>query len=225
MMPYNPGFYNTLMEGAGLKKAKDLLAFERTDRDDFSPRMKKIMERILKNKSIRCRKINLSRFKEEVEMVRNIYNASWAQNWGFVPITKEEIQNTAKQLKLIVKTELTCVIEYDGKPAGFAITVPNMNRVLKALNGTLTPLKILSALLKWHAIKDCRMIMLGVHPDYRGRGLELLLVRSVVYDGIKKGWNKAELSWLLEDNQAIISIVEESGCHKSKTYRIYEKPI
>ncbi|MDR0953213.1 MAG: GNAT family N-acetyltransferase [Elusimicrobiota bacterium] len=225
MMPYNPPYYDDILQNAGLKKVKDLLAFERTDKDDFSPRMHKIMARILKNPAIKIRQIDLKHFNDEVEIVRKIYNASWANNWGFVPITEAEIQNVAKQLKLIVRPEITCVIEYNGKPAGFAISIPNMNHTLKILNGRLNPLKIIPALLKWKQTNDCRMIMLGVHPDYRGHGIELLLVRSVVVKGVNKGWHKAELSWVLEDNQGIISVMEEAGCYKTKTYRIYEKPL
>ena len=226
MMPYNPPFYDGILLGAGLKKAKDLLAFERTDKDQFTPRMQKIIERILKNPSIKMRQINLKNFEAEVETVRQIYNASWAQNWGFVPITEAEIQATAKQLKLIIRPELTCVIEYDGKTAGFSICVPNMNHVLKILGGSLAnPFKLIKAFFAWRKIRDCRMVMLGVHPDYRGKGLELLLVRGVVVDGVARGWNKAELSWLLEDNQAIIQTVEEAGCRRVKSYRIYEKDL
>lgn len=225
MMPYNPPFYNAMLEGAGLKKAKDLVAFERTDKNDFSPRVQRIIERILKNPEIKIRQINLKDFDREVQTVRRIYNASWAQNWGFVPITEDEIKQTAKQLKMIVKKELTSIIEINGEPAGFAISIPNMNRVLKVLHGSLGPIKILRALFAWANIHDCRTIMLGVLPEHRKRGLDLLLVKEIVENGVKKGWNKAELSWLLEDNQGIISLVEEAGCHKTKTYRIYESEI
>ncbi|MDR1123603.1 MAG: GNAT family N-acetyltransferase [Elusimicrobiota bacterium] len=226
MMPYNPPYYDGLLQNAGLRKAKDLLAFERTDKDEFSPRMEKIMQRILKNPAVKIRAINLKNFDEEVETVRNIYNASWARNWGFVPITREEMLHTAKQLKLIVRPELTCVIEYSGAPAGFAVSVPNMNRVLKILGGGIgSPLRLLRALFAWRKIKDCRMIMLGVHPDCRGKGLELLLVRNIVVEGMAKGWNKAELSWILEDNEAIIQTMLEAGCRRTKTYRIYQKDL
>lgn len=225
MMPYNPQYYNNLMEGAGLAKIKDLVAFDRTDKNDFSPRMKKIMDRILKNPEIKIRHINMKDFDNEVEIVRQIYNASWADNWGHVPITEAEIQDTAKQLKMIVKPELTCMIEVNGQVAGFSIAIPNMNRVLKVLHGGLNPLKLIPALLKWRSIHDCRMIMLGVHPDHRNRGIELLLVRHVVVNGVNRGWNKAELSWLLEDNKGIISVVEEAGCYRTKNYRVYEKPL
>jgi ribosomal protein S18 acetylase RimI-like enzyme len=224
MMPYNPPYYDALLKGAGLAKVKDLLAFERTDKNEFSPRMIKIMDRILKNPAIKMRRINLKNFSDEVETIRKIYNASWAQNWGFIPITQAEINCAAKQLKMIIKPELTCMVEYEGVIAGFAISVPNMNRVLKILGGSFfNPFKLFKAVFAWLKIKDCRMIMLGVHPDYRRKGIELLLIRNVVVEGVNKGWNKAELSWLLEDNKAIISTVEEAGCYKTKTYRIYEK--
>lgn len=225
MMPYNPPYYADLIEGAGFKKVKDLVAFERTDKDDFSPRMKKILARIERNKAITKRHLNLKNFDEEVEMVQRLYNASWAENWGNVPISKAEIAKLAKDLKLILKPEITSVIEIDGEPAAFAISIPNMNPVLKILNGSLNLFKLPKALWAWHKIRDIRMIMLGVDPKHRNRGLDLLLVKHVVVDGVKNGWNKAELSWLLEDNKGIISVVEEAGCHKTKTYRVYQKEI
>ncbi len=225
MMPYNYPYYDKLLKACGFEKAKDLLAFDRTDKNEFSPRMQKIINRILKNPDIKMRPVNLKDFDREVKTIREIYNASWSQNYGFVPITEAEIAQTAKQLKMIVKPELTCMIEIKGEPAGFAIAIPNMNRVFKVLGGWLNPLKLPKALLTWHKIRDCRMIMLGVHPDHRSRGLELLLIKHVVDNGIKKGWNKAELSWMLEDNKAIISVIEEAGCYKTKTYRIYQKTV
>lgn len=225
MMPYNPPYYDGLIKSAGFEKAKDLLAFDRTDKNSFSPRMEKIIQRILRNPELTIRSINMNDFDNEVKTVREIYNAAWSQNYGFVPITEEEIKETAKQLKLIVRPELTCMIEIKGEPAGFAISIPNMNHVLKILNGGLNPFKLPKALLAWRKIRDCRMIMLGVHPDHRSRGLELLLVKHVVDNGVSKGWNKAELSWMLEDNKAIISVIEEAGCYKTKTYRIYQKSL
>lgn len=225
MMPYNFPYYDELLKSTGLEKAKDLLAFERTDKDNFSPRMEKIILRILRNPELTIRSINMNDFNNEVKYVREIYNAAWSQNYGFVPMTEAEINDTAKQLKMIVKPELTCMIEIKGEVAGFAISIPNMNHVLKILNGNLNPFKLPQALLAWRRIRDCRMIMLGVHPDHRGRGLELLLIKHVVDEGVGKGWNKAELSWMLEDNKAIISVIEEAGCKKTKTYRIYQKSI
>ena len=225
MMPYNFSYYDELIKSCGFEKAKDLLAFERTDKEEMSPRMVRIIDHFKKNKDIIFRPINLKKFNEEVEKICQIYNQSWSQNWGFVPISDAEIKQTAKELKAIVKTEMTTICEVKGEIAAFAICVPNFNRVLKEWQHNSGLSKIIKSAKAYFNMKDCRMLMLGVHPSHRGRGLELLTVNEIIVNCIKKGWNKAELSWLLEDNKAIISVVEETGCYKTKTYRIYSKNI
>lgn len=225
MMPYNYGYYDELIKSYGFEKAKDLFAFERTDKDEMSARMVKLIERFKRNKDITFRPINLKNFDAEVETVCKIYNQSWAQNWGFVPITDAEIKQTAKELKSIIKTEMTTICEVNGEVAAFAFSVPNLNKILKEWQQNAWPFNIFKAAKAYFNMKDCRMLMLGVHPAHRGRGLELLVVNEIIENCIKKGWEKAELSWLLEDNKAIISVVEEAGCRKTKTYRIYAKGI
>ena len=225
MMPYNYAYYDELIQSCGLGKVKDLVAFERTDKEEMSPRMQKIIDRFKKNKDITFRPINLKNFNAEVENVCKIYNESWAQNWGFVPISDAEIQQTAKELKSIIKTEMTTVCEVKGEVAAFAICVPNFNKVLKEWQQNGWPFKIFKAVKAYFNMRDCRMLMLGVHPSHRGRGLELLVVNEIIENCIKNGWNKAELSWILEDNKAIISVIEEAGCYKTKTYRLYSKDI
>ena len=225
MMPYNYAYYDELIKSYGFEKIKDLFAFERTDKDAMSARMGKIIERFKRNKDITFRPVDLKNFDAEVEKVCQIYNQSWAHNWGFVPISDAEIKQTAKELKSIIKTEMTTICEVKGEVAAFAICIPNFNHVLKEWQQSAWPFKIFKAAKAYFAMKDCRMLMLGVHPAHRGRGLELLVVNEIIENCIKKGWNKAELSWLLEDNKAIISVVEETGCYKTKTYRIYAKEI
>lgn len=225
MMPYNYAYYDELIQSCGLGKVKDLVAFERTDKEEMSPRMQKIIDRFKKNKDITFRPIDLKNFNAEVETVCKIYNESWAQNWGFVPISDAEIQQTAKELKSIIKTEMTTVCEVKGEVAAFAICVPNFNRVLKEWQQNGWPLKIFKAAKAYFNMRDCRMLMLGVHPSHRGRGLELLVVNEIIENCVKNGWNKAELSWILEDNKGIISVIEEAGCYKTKTYRLYSRDI
>lgn len=225
MMPYNFPYYDELIKSCNFEKAKDLVAFERTDKEQMSPRMQKLIERFKKNKDISFRPINLKNFDEEVHKICKIYNESWAQNWGFVPISDAEIKQTAKELRTIVKTEMTTMCEVKGELAAFAICVPNFNKVLKEWQQNKGFSKIIKTAKAYFKMKDCRMLMLGVHPNHRGRGLELLVVNEIIENCIKKGWNRAELSWLLEDNKAIISVVQEAGCHKTKTYRIYSKKL
>ena len=117
------------------------------------------------------------------------------------------------------------MLEVDGVPAGFYIAIPNANHVLKELKGSLkNPWRILKALWAWIHIKDARLIMLGVLPEYRKRGIDLILIKHIVTHGVAV-WNEAELSWVLEDNVGMIRGIEECGCHYSKRYRVYQKDL
>ena len=137
MMPYNYPYYADLIEHAGLTKIKDLLAFYRSKNDEFSERFLKVCNRCERHQKVTLRRLNLKKINEEAEIIRRIYNEAWAQNWGFVPLSEEEMAEIVAELKLIIKPEGTCMLEADGKPAGFYICIPNMNHVLKELRGSL----------------------------------------------------------------------------------------
>ena len=225
MMPYNHAYYAELLEKAGLTKIKDLLAFHRTRDDRFSERFLKVCARCERAKGITLRRLNLHKIDEEAEIIRDIYNKAWAENWGFVPLTKQGMAEIVKELKPIIRLEGTCVIEENGVAAGFYICIPNMNHVLKILKGSLAnPWRVIKALWAWKHIKDARLIMLGVLPEFRKRGLDLILIKHIVTHGVAV-WDEAELSWVLEDNAGMIRGIEECGCHPSKRYRIYQKPL
>jgi ribosomal protein S18 acetylase RimI-like enzyme len=225
MMPYNFAYYAELMEEAGLTKAKDLLAFYRTKDDRFSERFLKVCARCERAKGITLRRLNLHNIDDEAEIIRQIYNAAWAENWGFVPMSQKDMADTVKELKPFLRPEGTCIIEENGAAAGFYICIPNMNHVLKVLNGSLkNPWRVLKALWTWKHIKDARLIMLGVLPEFRKRGLDLILIKHIVTHGVAV-WDAAELSWVLEDNAGMIRGIEECGCHLYKRYRVYEKDL
>ena len=225
MMPYNFPYYADLIEKAGFAKVKDLLAFYRTRDDKFSERFLKVCARCERAKGITLRRLNLHKIDEEAETIRRIYNEAWAENWGFVPLTRQDMMDIVKELKPILRLEGTCVIEENGKPAGFYICIPNMNHVLKILNGSLkNPWRVLKALWAWKHIKDARLIMLGVLPEFRKRGLDLILIKHIVTHGVAV-WDAAELSWVLEDNAGMIRGIEECGCHPYKRYRVYQKEL
>lgn len=225
MMPYNYPYYEALITHAGYGKIKDLLAFHRTKDDKFSERFLKVCARCSRAAGITLRRLNLKKIDEEAEIIRKIYNEAWAENWGFVPMSRQEMADVVKELKMIVRPEGTCVLEENGVPAGFYILIPNMNHVLKVLKGSLTnPWRLLKALWAWHKIKDARMIMLGVSPQFRKRGIDLILIKHIIDHGVAV-WNEAELSWVLEDNDGIIRGITECGCHLSKRYRLYQKSL
>lgn len=225
MMPYNFAYYATLIEKAGLSKIKDLLAFHRSKEDQFSERFLKVCARCERAKGITLRRLNLHKIDEEADIIRRIYNAAWAENWGFVPLSKQGMADIVKELKPIIREEGTCVIEENGQPAGFYICIPNMNHVLKILKGSLkNPWRVIRALWAWKHIKDARLIMLGVLPEFRKRGLDLILIKHIITHGVAV-WNEAELSWVLEDNAGMIRGIEECGCHPYKRYRVYQKEL
>ncbi len=225
MMPYNAPYYARLIEQEGFTKVKDLLAFERTRDDKFSPRFEKIVARASRSAGITLRRLDLKHLSEEAKIIRKIYNDAWAGNWGHTPISEQEMQNMVDELKWIVRPEGTCMMEVDGVPAAFYIAIPNMSHVLKILHGSLlNPLRVLRALWAWHKIRDARMIMLGVDPTHRKRGLDLILINHIVKYGVAI-WDKAELSWVLEDNEGIIRGMTEAGCYPIKRYRLYQKSL
>lgn len=225
MMPYNYPYYMNLIEKEGYAKVKDLLAFHRTRNDKFTPLFEKIVARAGRCKGLTLRRLNLKNLKEEAKIIRKIYNEAWAENWGHTPISEEEIQDMVDELKWVVRPEGTCVAEVDGVPAGFYIAIPNMNHVLRILRGgLLNPFRTVKALLKWPKIRDARLIMLGVEPGFRKRGIDLVLIKHIVEYGVAV-WDEAELSWILEDNEGIIRGMTEAGCYQTKRYRLYQKPL
>jgi hypothetical protein len=223
MMPYNPPYYNDHLTAYGFKKAKDLYAFIRLTEVPISERIKKIIGRVLKTPDIKMRNIDLKKLPQEMETIREIYNSAWREIWGFVPITSEEMLETAKSLKPILNPQLTCIIEIDSKPAAFSITIPDVNTALKKIKGKLTPFNLMPFLLNLRKIRQGRLILLGTKKEYRNKGLELLMIKQIISDTRELGWTHGELSWVLEDNQKIISVIEEFGGRLYKKYRIYEK--
>jgi len=176
MMPHNPAYYVGLHEAYGFAKAKDLLAFESTTLT-IPERITRAAKVIAERKGIRVRPLDLKRFKQEVELVKMLYNQAWERNWGFVPLTEPEIDHLAKQLKPIVVPDLVCFAERQGKVIGFAVALPDLNVALKHNpSGRLYGLpKIL-----WYArkIHRARILLLGTLKEYRGAGIDCLLYTS-----------------------------------------------
>ena len=226
MTPYNPSWYNSLMEACGLKKSKDLLAFIR---DMALPLPEKVsrVAALAERKGVTVRLADMKNLRREISIFREVYNDSWKENWGFLPITAEEVDIITAQLKSVLVAELTIIAEAEGEPVGFLGMVPDMNQVLRALRGRLTPLGIVKALYLSRKIDDLRLMLLGVKEKWRGRGIEALMIKKG-FEGIKSFKDKyknIEFSWILEDNLPIIYISEMIGGSVYKKYRIYEKEL
>jgi GNAT superfamily N-acetyltransferase len=226
MMPYNPSFYSMFMERFGMKKAKDLFAYICDVPDELPGKVRRAAD-IARKKGIRTRPIRLREFNQEMELFRNIYNSAWSRNWGFVPLTAEETKTAAKSMKSIVIPELTLIAENKGEPVGFLGLLPDFNFVLRKMKGRINPAAILKAVYYSRKINALRLLLLGIRPEYRNRGVDALMIREA-FRGIRDKhprFKQIEFSWILEDNFLIQKLIEVVGGKHYKTYRIYEKKL
>jgi GNAT superfamily N-acetyltransferase len=225
MMPYNPPYYLELVEGYGMIKAKDLYAYFIDETVPTPPRVVRMAENIRKKERVKVRSLNMKEFDQEVAEIKQIYNSAWSKNWGFVPMTEEEFDHLAKNLKQIVDPQMVFIAEVNGKPAGFSLALPDFNQVLSRLSGRLLPFGILKLL--WHTkiknkIDGVRIITMGVVPEFQKRGIDTVFYLESYNVGVKRGYKWAEMSWILEDNFLMTRVLELLGAKLYKKYRLYE---
>ena len=229
MMPHNPRWYAELLEQQGYAGVKDMYAY-RINPDFTIPRvMQTLVDRF--GKSVRLRGLNRKNFKQELETLRDIFNDAWSDNWGFVPFTREEFAELGTSLRLFVPDDFIRIAEYQGKAVAFIVILPNLNEVLHDLDGNLFPsgvFKIIQA-LRNRRIRTGRIPLMGVRKELQntplGVALALLVIHNLRQPVIDRGIEDVELSWILEDNQGMRSILERAGSRLYKTYRIYRKQL
>jgi GNAT superfamily N-acetyltransferase len=225
MMPYNPPEYPGYVEDAGYRKVKDLYAWLFDASQGMNEKVERLADRVRKRHNPVVRPANMKRFREELEILKRIYNEAWERNWGFVRYTDAEFDHLASELKLVVDPDVALFLELDGEVVGVAIGLPDINQVLKRMRGRLLPFGILHVLNRKKIIDQGRLPILGIMPEYRNRGLDLLLIHEIFKRGTAKGYRRGELSWILEDNTSMNRSIEASGAKLYKTYRIYQKEL
>ncbi len=223
LMPWNREDYDALLAGAGLVKAKDLVTYYVTDRPP-PERLRKITARLLERGGITLRPLDKRRWKDEIRVVEDLYNRSWERNWGFVPMTDEEFAHAADDLKQIVDPRIFLIAERAGTPVGFIGIVPDVNECLRGLDGRLFPFGLLRLLWRMRHLKTSRVMLLGILPEARGRGLNAAFFTEAIRRGVEAGYSGAECGWILEDNVFMRSDMEALGTRLTKRYRIYETP-
>ncbi|PCI37273.1 MAG: N-acetyltransferase [Elusimicrobia bacterium] len=225
LMPYNLRYLGGLIEAAGMHKAKDLWSYAIPTGNPIPPRLVKMAARVRRNKNITVRSMRKNRWDEELQHIRDIYNEAWEKNWGFTPMTEAELDLMAENLKPILDPDAVHFVEVDGKVVAFSVMLPDVNQVLKRLNGKLGPWEIVKFLYYYRKIDRLRLVTLGVRKEFRGRGLEVLLYNETWKVARIKGWKKAELGWILEDNDKMNRGMDALTGRVYKIHRIYEQEL
>ncbi len=225
MMPYTHKYYLDLAEEHGLKKAKDLYALIKYAKDGIPDRIEKMIQKIKLRTGVKVRHFDMKNFERDAQFLKDIYNAGWEKNWGFVPMTDDEMNLAAKKLKQFVDPELVLFAEMDGKPVGVTVTVPDVNQVLKKLNGRMGLLEMLKFLYYKRQITGVRSLIGGVLKKYRETGIIAVLYYESEKANIRLGYDWCELGWNLEDNDLINKFDIAIGGKIYKKYRIYEMTV
>lgn len=229
MMPHNPPYYVDLVERAGFAKARDLLVYQGGAMDHYIPvpeRLARGTELIRQRQGITLRPLDMKRFEADVGRIKQIYNAAWEKNWGFVPMTEHEIDHLAAQFKPVVIPEIVPFAEKDGQTIGFGIVLPDLNEVFRhSRSGRLLPLlPRLLWTLKTRRFHRARIILLGILPEYRGKGIDAMLYHWIWTRCGELGITWGEAGWILEDNPAMNAGLEKMTFRVYKTYRLYDRP-
>jgi GNAT superfamily N-acetyltransferase len=167
----------------------------------------------------------LKDLNNELLKVREVYNAAWEKNLGFVPMTEDEFYYTSESLRLLVREDLVFFAEVNNKPVGFSLSLPDYNQVFKKLNGKLFPFGLFKFYANRKKIDTIRVLIMGIVPEYQRKGIDGVFVYHTIKNSIAAGYTKAEISWVLEDNLPMIQTAEKLGAKIYKTYRLYEKQI
>jgi hypothetical protein len=229
MTTWNPPYYATLCDGAGLEKAKDLVAYWIPMGDaswSMPPVFERLAERALEKSRVAFRDLDLRKFEQELEVCWDVYNAAWERNWGFVPMSKEEFVHMARDMKPLINPRYAFAADVDGRTVAFMLAVPDYSGVLQRIgNGRLFPTGALRLLLGKRAIHDWRVMALGLRRDYRARGILPLFAWEAFRRGREAREQGAEASWILEDNEPMNRAMVAMGTRIYRRWRVYDRVI
>lgn len=224
MAPYNPPYYAEHFASFGLEKVKDLLCWYVSAAEGYKvpERILRLTEAVQKRYNVRIRQLDMKRYDEEVKIIIELANTTILDNWGFSPVTEAEVQAMARDMKPVLQPKGVLFAEdADGKPIGFAITLPDVNTLLKGLNGHLFPFGFIKLLTGIPRLRRYRMFALGVIPEYQGKAVDSLLYRAM-HETLYTPDTWMEINYVLEDNWPMVNAIKKLGCVPLRRYRVYE---
>jgi GNAT superfamily N-acetyltransferase len=225
-MPWHPPYYQRRCEEAGLTKAMDLLmwALDISDREHMLPIIFKLAEELEPRHGVTIRKMSRRTLRRDMDRFAEVYNEAWSENWGFSPYSKEDLDQYAQEMQLVFDPHWFMVAENrEGEAVAMAITVPDLNQVLKRMNGRLLPLGWWHYLRRKKLIDRVRVGFLGVKPAYQHTGVAAALYVEHFNMAIVTPQKWGEMGWILETNKAMNSAMEAMHGRVVRRYRVYER--
>jgi hypothetical protein len=225
--PWHPPYYQERCEAAGLSKAMDLLMWERHvfDAAQVGPQLLRIAERARTRHDVRIHSMSRRHLRRDLDEFAKVYNSAWSRNWGFVPFSKEDLDAYALDLQLVYSRDWFMIAEVGGQTAGMAITVLDVNQVLKKMHGRLLPLGWWHFLNKGRIIDRVRVGFLGVIPEYQHTGAGVALYLALYRSGERTRQKGGEMGWILETNHSMNRAMEALGGRIVKRFRVYEREL
>lgn len=229
MMTYNPKYHIDLIENYGFQKAKDLYAYQVVYGEFQSEKLLRMQEFVRKRYDVTIREVNFknkNQLKKDVDTFKDVYNAAWVPNWGFVKWTEAEMDFIAQDLKTVADPSLAIIAESKGEIAGFALALPDINQCLIHNKSGSMLGAVWHLLTKKKNINNIRIIALGIIPKFQKSGIDSVLYYELGARGNKMGALTGEASWVLEDNEMMNrGLTTTMNGKVYKTYRLYEKKI
>jgi hypothetical protein len=226
MMPYNHAFYKPYFERYGLARVMTMWAYYVHKKYVKTDKLKRGSEIVLRrNPGLTVRKLDMNRFEEETHAILQIYREAWEKNWGNVPMTDAEFARLAKDLKQIADPNIVFILELNGEPVAFSISLPNLNQILKRVpDGRLFPSGLPKLLLygKLGMIYECRTALMGTLQKYQGRGFDAILNLATIEEGPRHGYDASEMSWILDSNEVMKNALASIGGVVDKEYGMYQ---
>jgi GNAT superfamily N-acetyltransferase len=225
--PWHPPYYQRLFEAAGLTKAMDLYSWhlEVGNRESLHPALPKAAERARSRYGLTIRKMSRRHLRKDMDEFAKVYNAAWSQNWGFVPYGKHDLDELANTYQLVYSRDWFMVAEIDGETVAMAITIPDINQVLKKMHGRLLPFGWWHYLNKGRIIDRLRVGFLGVVPEHQHTGAAAALYLEHFDVAARRREKYGEAGWILESNSSMNRGLEAMGGRIVKRYRVYERPL
>jgi GNAT superfamily N-acetyltransferase len=224
MGPYNPPYYNHHFTAYGLEKIKDLMVYVIDANQGYKipGRILTLTDQVAQKYGICVRPIDMAHLEKEIAIINELSNESLINNWGFSPVTEAEVNAMARDLKPVIQPKAVMFAEdRTGRPIGFSITIPDVNVLIKNLNGHLFPFGWIKLLWGIPRLTQYRMFALGVIPEYQGKAIDSLLYRAL-YEACYTPTTRMEINYVLEDNGPMNNAIIKLGASPLRKYRIYK---